>query len=74
MYDLKINYTFMPHNRDHNKPTIGNFGVVLSLHRKRITMLPGTVQADIIELKVTRNQLTKRIRLIRSVILNTFER
>ena len=27
MYDLKVNYTFMPHNRDHNKPTIGNFGV-----------------------------------------------
>ena len=27
MYDLKVNYTFMPHKRDHNKPAIGNFGV-----------------------------------------------
>ena len=46
-----LNYAFMPHKRDANKPTIGTFGGrVLSLHRERITMLemlPGTVQADI---------------------------
>ena len=26
MYDLKVNYAFMPHKPDANKPTIGNFG------------------------------------------------
>ena len=38
----------MPHKRDANKPTIGTFGgKELSLHRERISMIPGTVQADI---------------------------
>ena len=31
MYDLKVNYAFMPHKRDANKPTVG------------ITMLPGII-------------------------------
>ena len=27
MYDLKVNYAFIPHmKRDANKPTVGNFG------------------------------------------------
>ena len=27
MYDLKINYAFMPHKRVANKQTVGNFGI-----------------------------------------------
>ena len=25
MYDLNVNYAFMPHKQDANKPTVGNF-------------------------------------------------
>ena len=31
MYDLKVNYAFMPHKRDTNKPAVG------------VTMLPGII-------------------------------
>ena len=54
---------------------------VLSLHRERITMLPGTVRltqdnsrqrckTGVNKTKVTRNQVNKKRRLIRSAILN----
>ena len=44
MYDLKVNYAFMPHNRGATNQ-LGEECLVL--RRERITMLPGTIQADI---------------------------
>ena len=42
MQDLEVNYTFMPHKRDQNKPTIGNNGVeCLACTEKEFQCFPG---------------------------------
>ena len=43
MYDLKVNYAFMPHmKRDANKPTVGNFGLeCLAWTGRELQCFPG---------------------------------
>ena len=42
MYDLKVNYTFIPHKRFRNKPAISNFGLeCLACTGKELECFPG---------------------------------
>jgi len=82
MYDLKVNYAFVPHKRDANKPTVGNFGLeCLAWTGKELQSFPGQSRLTLdnsrqrgktgVNKTETIDQLNKKIRLIRSAIHDT---